>query len=275
MKKTVSVVLALIVALGCVLGFAACSKDDATEKTDAQYIKDKGTLVVGYTEFAPMNYKNDNGELIGFETDFAKAVAAELGLEVKFQLIEWASKETELKSKNIDCIWNGMTIDDERLQTMSISTPYMSNKQVLVVKADKADAYKGLTVLPAGTKVVAEQKSAGETVITETNKDFFADVEYTALTDQAATLMNVMSGAADCAVVDYVLSIGMIGEGTDYSELVVVDDIGFADEQYGIAFRKDSDFTAEVNAVITKLVGNGKLNEIAAEYKLADLLIAK
>lgn len=275
MKKTVSVVLALIVALGCVLGFAACSKDDATEKTDAQYIKDKGTLVVGYTEFAPMNYKNDNGELIGFETDFAKAVAAELGLEVKFQLIEWASKETELKSKNIDCIWNGMTIDDERLQTMSISTPYMSNKQVLVVKADKADAYKGLTVLPAGTKVVAEQKSAGETVITETNKDFFADVEYTALTDQAATLMNVMSGVADCAVVDYVLSIGMIGEGTDYSELVVVDDIGFADEQYGIAFRKDSDFTAEVNAVITKLVGNGKLNEIAAEYKLADLLIAK
>lgn len=275
MKKTVSVVLALIVALGCVLGFAACSKDDATEKTDAQYIKDKGTLVVGYTEFAPMNYKNDNGELIGFETDFAKAVAAELGLEVKFQLIEWASKETELKSKNIDCIWNGMTIDDERLQTMSISTPYMSNKQVLVVKADKADAYKGLTVLPAGTKVVAEQKSAGETVITETNKDFFADVEYTALTDQAATLMNVMSGAADCAVVDYVLSIGMIGEGTDYSELVVVDDISFADEQYGIAFRKDSDFTAEVNAVITKLVGNGKLNEIAAEYKLADLLIAK
>lgn len=275
MKKTVSVVLALIVALGCVLGFAACSKDDTTEQTDAQYIKDKGTLVVGYTEFAPMNYKNDNGELIGFETDFAKAVAAELGLEVKFQLIEWASKETELKSKNIDCIWNGMTIDDERLQTMSISTPYMSNKQVLVVKADKADAYKGLTVLPAGTKVVAEQKSAGETVITETNKDFFADVEYTALTDQAATLMNVMSGAADCAVVDYVLSIGMIGEGTDYSELVVVDDISFADEQYGIAFRKDSDFTAEVNAVITKLVGNGKLNEIAAEYKLADLLIAK
>lgn len=275
MKKTVSVVLALIVALGCVLGFAACSKDDTTEKTDAQYIKDKGTLVVGYTEFAPMNYKNDNGELIGFETDFAKAVAAELGLEVKFQLIEWASKETELKSKNIDCIWNGMTVDDERLQTMSISTPYMSNKQVLVVKADKADAYKGLTVLPAGTKVVAEQKSAGETVITETNKDFFADVEYTALTDQAATLMNVMSGAADCAVVDYVLSIGMIGEGTDYSELVVVDDISFADEQYGIAFRKDSDFTAEVNAVITKLVGNGKLNEIAAEYKLADLLIAK
>lgn len=275
MKKTVSVVLALIVTLGCVLGFAACSKDDTTEQTDAEYIKDKGTLVVGYTEFAPMNYKNDNGELIGFETDFAKAVAAELGLEVKFQLIEWASKETELKSKNIDCIWNGMTIDDERLQTMSISTPYMSNKQVLVVKADNADAYKGLTVLPAGTKVVAEQKSAGETVITESNKDFFADVEYTALTDQAATLMNVMSGVADCAVVDYVLSIGMIGEGTDYSELVVVDDISFADEQYGIAFRKDSDFTAEVNAVITKLVENGKLNEIAAEYKLADLLIAK
>lgn len=275
MKKTVSLILALIVALGCVLAFAGCQNEDAKEVTDAQYIKDKGTLVVGYTEFAPMNYKNDKGELIGFETDFAKAVAEELGLKVEFKLIEWSSKETELNSKNIDCIWNGMTIDEDRKANMSIATPYMANKQVLVVKADNAAAYKDVTALPEGTKVVAEQKSAGEAVVTETNKDFFANAQYTALTSQADTLMNIMSGAADCAVVDYVLSIGMIGEGTDYDKLVVVDGVSFADEQYGIAFRKDSDFTAEVNAAITKLVDNGKLGEIAAEYKLAEQLIAK
>ena len=96
---------------------------------------DKGTLIVGITYFAPMNYENEDGELVGFETEFAKAVAAKLGLQVKFQEISWAAKETELAAKNIDCIWNGMTITEERLENMSISIPYMQNKQVKVVKS--------------------------------------------------------------------------------------------------------------------------------------------
>lgn len=276
MKKALSLVLAILVALGCMFAFAGCQKEDNKEMTDAEYIKDKKTLIVGYTEFAPMNYKDKaTGEFIGFETEFATAVAKELGLEVKFQLIEWSAKETELSSKNIDCIWNGMTINDERKENMSISTPYMANKQVLVVKKDNVDAYKDITALPEGAKVVAEKESAGEDVIKELNKDFFAAAEYTALTAQADTLMNVKSGAADCAVVDYVLSIGMIGEGTDYEDLVVVEGIAFADEEYGIAFRKGSDFTAEVNKAITKLVENGELAKIAEKYKLAEQIIAK
>ena len=104
--------------------------------SDWEYIKNKGTLVVGITLFAPMNYNDENGELIGFETEFAKAVAAKLGLEVKFQVIDWNSKETELASKNIDCIWNGMTITPERAENMQVSIPYMQNKQAVVVKAD-------------------------------------------------------------------------------------------------------------------------------------------
>ncbi len=106
------------------------------EDSDWEYIKDKGTLVVGITYFAPMNYKNDEGKLVGFETEFAEAVAKELGLKVKFQVIDWNSKETELASKNIDCIWNGMTITPEREENMQISIPYMQNKQAVVVKAD-------------------------------------------------------------------------------------------------------------------------------------------
>ncbi len=106
------------------------------EESDWEYIKNKGTLVVGITLFAPMNYEDDNGELTGFETEFAKAVAKKLGLEVKFQVIDWNSKETELASKNIDCIWNGMTITEERTENMQISIPYMQNKQAVVVKAD-------------------------------------------------------------------------------------------------------------------------------------------
>ena len=104
--------------------------------SDWEYIKNKGELIIGITYFAPMNYKDDNGELIGFETEFAKAVCAELGINAKFQEISWAAKETELNAKNIDCIWNGMTITDERAANMSISIPYMQNKQVKVVKAN-------------------------------------------------------------------------------------------------------------------------------------------
>ena len=110
------------------------------EESDWEYIqtreKKKGTLVVGITLFAPMNYKDANDELIGFETEFAKAVCEKLGLKVEFQVIDWNSKETELASKNIDCIWNGMTITPEREENMQISIPYMENKQAVVVKAD-------------------------------------------------------------------------------------------------------------------------------------------
>lgn len=103
--------------------------------SDYKYIMDKGELIIGITYFAPMNYENDNGELVGFETEFAKAVCAELGINAKFQEISWAAKETELAAKNIDCIWNGMTITPEREENMSVSIPYMQNKQVKVIKA--------------------------------------------------------------------------------------------------------------------------------------------
>ncbi len=102
--------------------------------SDWEYIKNKGEIIVGMTIFAPMNYYDDNNKLIGFETEFAEAVCAELGIKVKFQEIDWNSKEVELKAKNIDCIWNGMTITEERAENMSITIPYMNNKQVMVVK---------------------------------------------------------------------------------------------------------------------------------------------
>ena len=106
----------------------------AETDSDYDYVMNKGTLVIGITYFAPMNYQDDNGELVGFETEFAKAVCAKLGVTPVFQEISWTAKETELAAKNIDCIWNGMTITAEREENMSISIPYMENKQVMVVK---------------------------------------------------------------------------------------------------------------------------------------------
>lgn len=275
MKKLLAVLLAALM----LFAFAACGGDKTATDTntnatasDLEYVKNNGKLIIGYTEFAPMNYYDAEGNFIGFETDFAKAICAELGVEAEFQLIKWSAKETELASKNIDCIWNGMTITPERAEAMSISTPYMANKQVLVVRAADAEKYTTAEAMK-GVAVVAEQESAGEEVIT--TDAFFADAEYTAVVDMATALKEVKAMTADACVVDYVTSIGMIGEGTDYADLVVVDAMSFADEQYGIAFRKDSDITAAVNAAITKLVDNGTLADIAADYKLAEQIIAK
>lgn len=280
-KKTLAIVLAILAVVMC-FTFAACNGgNENTEDTtaanaevasDLAYIKGNGKMIIGYTEFAPMNYKDDNGELIGFETEFAKAVCAELGVEPVFQLIDWGAKETELKSKTIDCIWNGMTITPERQAEMEISTAYMANKQVLLVKAENADKYTSAEALE-GANIVAEIESAGESVAKE--DAFFAGANYTAVDSQAKALMEVKSGVADGCVVDYVLSIGMIGEGTDYEDLVVVDELAFADEEYGIAFRKGADTCAAVNDAMKALADNGKLAEIAEKYKLTEQILVK
>lgn len=281
-KKIIALVLAVLMAAMCFV-FAACGDKGgettdpaettaATVESDLDYIKANGKMIIGYTEFAPMNYKDDEGNLVGFETEFAKAVCEELGVEAQFQLIDWGAKETELKSKTIDCIWNGMTITPERQAEMEISTAYMANKQVLLVKAENADKYLTAEDLK-GANIVAEIESAGEGVAKE--NELFAEAKYTAVDSQAKALMEVASGVADGCVVDYVLSIGMIGEGTDYEDLVVVDELSFAEEEYGIAFRKGADTCAAVNEAISNLVESGKLAEIAKTYKLEAQIIAK
>ncbi len=279
-KKTLAIVLAILAVVMC-FTFAACNGGGNAEETtaantdtasDLAYIKANGKMIIGYTEFAPMNYKDDNGELIGFETEFAKAVCAELGVEPVFQLIDWGAKETELKSKTIDCIWNGMTITPERQAEMEISTPYMANKQVLLVKAENADKYTTAEALE-GANIVAEIESAGESVAKE--DAFFAKANYTAVDSQAKALMEVKSGVADGCVVDYVLSIGMIGEGTDYEDLVVVDELAFADEEYGIAFRKGADTCKAVNDAMKALADKGELAKIAEKYKLTEQILVK
>ena len=274
MKK----LLALLLTLTFVFTLCACNDTnddtvgdgtDKVEASDKDYIVGKGEMIIGITYFEPMNYMDDNNELAGFETEFAKAVCAELGITAKFQEINWTAKETELAAKNIDCIWNGMTATPEREDAMSISQHYMKNKQVLVMKADKAADFTSVD----GLTIVAEKESAGESVAT--SDEFFANANYIAVDTQAKALTEVKSGTADGCVVDFVCSIGMIGEGTDYENLVVVDTETFNEEEYGIAFRKGSDMTDEVNKAIDKLITSGKLKEIAEKYKLEDQIIVK
>ena len=268
MKK----ILALILTLAMAVSLVACGGNnaDVTTDSDAAYITDKGTLTIGMTLFAPMDYMDENGELTGFEVDFGKAVCEKLGLTPDFIEIDWSAKETELAAKNIDCIWNGMTITPERAENMSISNAYMTNKQVVVAKAENAEKYAASV---KDAVVVAEAGSAGEELATA--NAFFADANFTPVDSMAKALMDVAAGTSDVAIVDYVASIGSIGEGTDFEDLVVVATEDFSPEEYGIAFRKGSDMTAKVNSVISELVADGTLAEIAAKYKLEAVLSAK
>lgn len=278
MKKVLSIILALVMTFSVVTLFAACSKDNAgdasTAESDLAYVQDKGKLVIGMTLFAPMDYYADENEseLVGFEVEFGKAVCEKLGVEAEFQVISWEAKESELNAKNIDCIWNGLTITPERQETMSISKPYMANKQVLITKSENVDKYKTAGSLE-GLTVVAEKESAGEEVVT--TDEFFKGCNYTAVDSMAKAMMEVKSGTADAAVIDYVTGIGSLGEGTDYENISIVESASFADEQYGIAFRKDSDITAKVNEIIDELIKDGTLEKIAEKYKLGEQLIVE
>ncbi len=280
MKKILALLMAGLMTatamVGCSGGQSSTSSDSSsatqTSTTDDwDYIQNKGEMIIGITYFEPMNYEDENGELTGFETEFATAVCSELGVTPKFQKIDWDSKEVELNAKTIDCIWNGLTITEERQQNMDISTAYMENKQVMVTKADNVSKYTSADAL-AGATVVAEKKSAGEEVAQ--SDEFFTQATYVSVDSQAKALLEVKSGTADIAIIDYVMSIGTLKDGSDYADLSVVESQSFAPEQYGIAIRKDSTTTlTKLNDAIQAVADSGKLKEIAEKYSLEDLLL--
>lgn len=267
MKKIIALAMAGLMAATALAGCGGSGSD-----TDWDYIKNKGEMIIGITYFEPMNYKDDSGELTGFETEFAKAVCDELGVKPKFQEINWDSKEVELKSKTIDCIWNGMTITDERKDAMNITNPYMQNKQVMVCKKDNVEKYSTKDGVK-GASVVAEAGSAGEEVAK--GEDFFKEAKYVAADSQAKALLEVKAGTSDIAIIDYVMSIGTLKSGSDYGDLSVVEAQSFSPEEYGVAFRKDSNTTDKVNDAMKKVAESGKLKEIADKYSLTDLVLLK
>ena len=277
MKKNfrmLSMVLALVMLLALLAGCG--SKTDS----DYEYIKNKGTLIVGITQYPPMNFYDKDGNLTGFDTELTIAVCEKLGLKAEFIEINWDSKEVELSSKNIDCIWNGMCITEKRKQNMSISDPYLNNQQAIVVKADSE---KEILANLDGLTLTAEAGSTGEGKVdgsiaddgTEevSAKDFFAKSKYVPSDSMAKALMEVKSGTADIALVDAILAFYTVGPNTDFEDLVANTDNNFGTQQTAAAFRKGSDFTAKVNEAIKSLTDDGTLAEIAARYGLENALL--
>ena len=257
MKKIAAMILALVLALSVMVA-------SAEGTSDKQYVLDKGVLVVGITDFAPMDYKDENCEWIGFDADVAKAFAASLGVKVEFIEIDWDNKILELDAKAVDCIWNGMTLTDAVLSAMECSNPYMNNAQVVVVPADKAEQYQTVESL-AGLTFAVEAGSAGEAEVNALG------LNCTPVTAQADALMEVAAGTSDAAVIDALMAAAMIGEGTSYANLTYT--VGLNSEEYGVGFRKGSDLAAELNAFLVQYATDGELAKVAETYKVQAALI--
>ena len=257
MKKVFALVLALILALSCL---TACG---APSDSDLKYIQKKGTMIVGITDYAPMDFKDENGNWTGFDAELAEMVCKELGVKCEFfVLADWGKKFYELETKNIDCIWNGMTITDEVKLNTNCSDPYVINAQVLVMKADVVGQYDAVELLQ-GLTFAVENGSAGQDEVVALG---VPDSQIIAVQDQAAALMEVAAGTSDACVIDITMANAMTGEGTSYADLAP--GISLSSEEYGIGFRKDSDVTAKVNELLAKYKADGTLQALADKYSL-------
>ena len=255
MKKIIS--LALVVLLVATL-FAGCG---SKETSDLKAIQNKGKIVIGITDYAPMDYKDENGEWTGFDAEFARLFAEELGVDREFFVIaDWGKKFMELDTKQIDAVWNGMTITEEATLNASVSNPYVVNAQVLVMKADVVGNYTDPAGIAALT-VAVENGSAGQDAAAAAGVENIVLVQ-----DQAAALMEVAAGTSDACVIDITMANAMTGEGTNHADLA--SGISLTSEEYGVAFQKDSDLTAKFNAFMDKLRADGMLQALADKYSL-------
>jgi polar amino acid transport system substrate-binding protein len=258
MKKRISLLLMAALLLCLVAG---CG-----QKTDWAYIEDKGTLVMGITLYEPMNYYDENGELTGFDTEFAQAVCKILDVEPVFQEIEWDQKQTELKGKSIDCIWNGLTISDDLAESMAFSTPYVENKQVVIIKKENADKYKDLASMK-DVKIAVESGSAGEKAVQA--EETLKNNEIVSVSAQKDALLEVKAGTVDMAVLDYVLAKAVLTDESDYSDMMMVEDVELGVEEYGIGVRlEDTELLEKINDAIQQLKDDGTLDKLAEKYNV-------
>lgn len=285
MKKALAIILSIVTVLSCVMVLASCGDsgknpsdttasgateaDGTTEGTAAEsdlaYVKGKGKLVVGITNFAPMDYKEkDSDEWIGFDADMAKAFAKSLGVEVEFVEIVWENKLADLKGKNIDCVWNGMTLTDDVKASMETSKPYCTNAQVIVVPADKAEQYATAEACKELSFAV-ENGSAGKDMAEENG------FKYTEVTAQSDAVAEVASGTSDAAIIDLLMAGAMVGKGTGFEKLTYTAKLN--SEDYGVGFRKGSDLAAALNDFFAASLADGSMEKIATQYGVQESLI--
>lgn len=291
MKKRV---LALLMASAMVISLAACSssssdesdidgastaeeeasseeeedlsaeEETSEEDSDIAYIQEKGTLIVGITDFEPMDYLDDSGEWIGFDADLAKLVAEDLGVEIEFVEIDWDNKILELDNKSVDVIWNGMTFTDEVSESMNCTNAYLNNAQIVVMSSDVIDSYMDVDSLAELTFAV-ESGSAGAAAAEDLG------LSYTEVLAQSDALLEVASGSSDAAIIDSLMAAAMVGEGTSYESLAY--GLELTTEEYVIGCRVGSDLTEYINEELAAWYADGTLQEIAETYGVTAALV--
>ena len=257
MKKTIIAIVALVAIVACLTAcFTACNKVN-----DVKYIQEKGKLVVGVTDFAPMDYQ-ENGVWTGFDAELARLIGKDLGVEVEFVEIDWDQKITELKSKKIDVIWNGMTVTEELGKSMDFSYSYAQNYQVIVTKSANVSKFSTVDKIKAeGATIAVEGGSVGEDVANE----YFAKGKITDLVGMIKALEEVALGTSDVAIIDYTLAASKCGTGS-FADLAIVSGLKFEQEEYAVGIRKGSDLTAKINESLVKYYKDGTIARLRTQF---------
>ena len=273
-KRLLSVLIA-----GCLLTgiFTACGNkekevsQETAEDVSLDYILEKKTLVLGLdTSFPPMGFIDSQQKIVGFDIDVAKEVANELGVELVLQPISWEAKELELAAKNIDCIWNGMTVNEDRKANMSLSDSYMENKQVVVVLADSS--IEILTDL-AGKNVVIQSGSTAQDAV-EGNKELLDSLgSLIKVEDNIKAMLDLKIKSSDAVVMDEVVARYYTSIEANEGQYRILEET-LSDEEYAIGFRKgELVLTEEVNEILSKMAVDGRLEKISNEWFDTDVTV--
>lgn len=257
MKKIISAIC-LTLALICCFSTTACGKKS---KSDLEYVQKKGTLIVGITDYKPMDYK-ENGQWVGFDADLAKLFAEKIGVNVEFVEIEWNQKTTELSSKAIDLVWNGMTLSDELKTEMDFSVSYATNMQVAVIKKSNSKSINSVNTVKSA-KIAVEEGSAGDTVATDT----LQASKINRVTSQVQSILEVKAGTSEVAIIDYTMAYSIIGKGS-YEDLMIVNTnaVSFNQELFGVGARKKSNLVSKLNEFFKEKYQDGTLARLAEQY---------
>ncbi len=260
LKQKWIVLTALMLAITVVLCACSTTAGNSTEDASWEYIQDKGTIIVGMDDsFPPMGYR-ENGELVGYDVDLAKEVGRRLGVEVELLAIDWKAKELELNSKNIDVIWNGFTITDERKENLLMSEPYCQNAQIIIVNADSD--YDTLADL-AGKNVAVQDGSSAQEAIAE-NEEFASSITQLDFKENVTALMDLSVGQVDAVAVDLVVANYYLAK--DPGKYRILDE-QLAPEEYGIGFRKgEQAFLDQVWGAIEDMQADGTFDEITERW---------
>ena len=264
MKK----VLTILFAVATIFSVVSCKKVQKVDNS-LEELKARGVFVLGLdASFPPLGFTDEDGNIVGYDIDLAKEVTKRLGVEFKAQPIDWDAKEMELATGKIDCIWNGFTMTPEREEALSFTKPYLSNDQVLIVKADS-----GVTTLAdmAGKKVGLQNGSSAQAAV-ESNKEFAASLKEQVFYKENLTALNdLIIGGVDGVVMDSVVAAYDIAQSN--KPLVIVSEV-LSKESYGVGFRKgDVKLRDEVQKILEEMANDGTVAAISTKWFGSDISV--